>query len=359
MRISRILPTYSLVLMTMFLFVLGPTVQAKDRLWQQDFQDLYSEQIDRAVQNGLRWLANHQNEDGSWTNKIGYKLNETVRGKRKHNVGVTAIAGLSFISAGNFPGRGKYGEVVRKALQYVKKCAEKNTGYISCNGSRMYEHGFATLFLAELYGMTGKQHIRKILKRAVRIILDSQNKEGGWRYQPRPNEADISVTVTVMQSLRAAQNVGIYVPSQYIEKAMDYVNNCFRHDGAFYYQTKRMSRTSWALTAAGVVSLQSAGKYESRKVQKGIQWLWKALDSKTRIQWGNYHYFYGHYYTSQALYQAGWNDFQSYYQSFSKEVLRKQNTDGSWLDDVGKPYATAMATLILQLPTRYLPIFQK
>ena len=32
-----------------------------------------------AVENGLRWLAKDQNQDGSWTANIGFKLNSTYR----------------------------------------------------------------------------------------------------------------------------------------------------------------------------------------------------------------------------------------------------------------------------------------
>lgn len=352
-------PSILFLVIPLFLLALAGNTYAKDRLWKKEFDTLYTKNIENSVNKGLEWLAEHQNDNGSWTNKIGYKLNESVEGHKADNVGVTAIAGLSFISAGNFPGQGEYGEVVKKALEYVLSCSDPATGYISCHGSRMYEHGFATLFLAELYGMTGKKKTRRALEKAVQIILDSQNREGGWRYQPRPDDADLSVTVTIVQSLRSAKNVGIYVPGHNIEKAMNYVKKCYRHDGAFYYQTKQMSRASWALTAAGVVSLHSAGHYKTKRVRKGIKWLWNVLNKKGRIQYGDYHYFYGHFYTSQALYQAGWNDFRKYYKELSREFIVNQRPDGSWIDIVGQSFATAMSTLILQLPTRYLPIFQK
>ena len=48
----------------------------------------------------------------------------------------------------------------------------------------MYSHGFGTLFLAEAYGMTHRPEIREKLQKAVRLIIDTQNIEGGWRYQP-------------------------------------------------------------------------------------------------------------------------------------------------------------------------------
>src|SRR5207248_3263029 len=52
----------------------------------------------------------------------------------------------------------------------------------------MYGHGFATLFLGEVYGMVHEKELRQEvhdkLRRAVRLILDGQNVEGGWRNKP-------------------------------------------------------------------------------------------------------------------------------------------------------------------------------
>jgi len=53
----------------------------------------------------------------------------------------------------------------------------------------MYGHGFATLFLGEIYGMTHDDTVKEKLERAVRLIERSQNPEGGWRYQPVPADA--------------------------------------------------------------------------------------------------------------------------------------------------------------------------
>ena len=55
-----------------------------------------------AVDAGLAWLAAQQNENGSWTAKIGYKLNEDYRytAQRGH-VGVAALAGMAFLAGGH------------------------------------------------------------------------------------------------------------------------------------------------------------------------------------------------------------------------------------------------------------------
>ncbi len=70
----------------------------------------------------------------------------------------------------------------------------------------MYSHAFATLFLAEIYGTTQRKDVKTKLKRAIQLLVSSQNREGGWRYQPIPVDADLSVTVSTLQALRKAQD---------------------------------------------------------------------------------------------------------------------------------------------------------
>ena len=52
------------------------------------------EQTD-AVERGLEWLAANQQPDGSWTGKVGYKLNNgyEVWNHNAGHLGVTSLAG--------------------------------------------------------------------------------------------------------------------------------------------------------------------------------------------------------------------------------------------------------------------------
>ena len=48
-----------------------------------------------------------------------------------------------------------------------------------------------------------------------------------------------------------------------------------------------------------------------------------------------------------------------WYSRIRDELVRGQQADGRWQDLVGPNYATAMACIILQIPYRYLPIFER
>ena len=99
----------------------------------------------------------------------------------------------------------------------------------------MYSHGFGTLFLAEAYGMTHRPEIREKLRKAVQLIIDTQNNEGGWRYQPVKHDADLSVTICQINALRAARNAGLYVPKDTVDACIQYVKQSQNPDGGFRY----------------------------------------------------------------------------------------------------------------------------
>lgn len=320
----------------------------------------FDQEVRRACDRGLAWLASQQQPNGAWRCKIAYKLYDTYEGEDGDDVGVTSLACMAFIGGGNTPDRGKYGKVVAKGLDFVLSCAREEDGYITKNGTRMYSHAFATMFLAEIYGMTKRRDVKEKLRRAVDLIVTAQNKEGGWRYQPIPVDADLSVTVSTVQALRAARNCGIVVPLDTIERAMKYIKGCATRYGFTYQLVNDYSfndtRISYALTACGVVALMTAGIYDSREIRDGMRFL---EEQWRQLRWGKYHYFYGHYYASQAMYMAGPHYWDNYYPRVKREILQGQRPDGSWSDDVGMTYATAMACVVLQMPCEWLPIFQK
>ena len=337
-----------------------------------------SPEQEAAVNAGLAWLANEQQADGSWSCKIGYKVNESYSYDREMgHVGVTSLACIAFLAGGHLPGRGEYGEVVEKGLEFIL-ASVKGDGYISRYGSRMYSHAFATLFLAEIYGMTHRDDVRLNLQKAVDFIVKSQNAQGGWRYEPYAPESDMSIVVCQVLALRAARNIGIRVPKSTVDRAARYVvDSAISEDdvsrrgfmsrrseiGTFHYQRESNSRSSFALTAAGVTALNGLGIYSDEAIQNGLEYLRRNLKSfnSTYGRGGHYFFWYGHYYGVQAMYTAGSPYWEPYFESVRDKLIDMQLEDGSWPNRVGpgKALGTAMAVLILEIPYRYLPIFQR
>jgi hypothetical protein len=195
------------------------------------------------------------------------------------------------------------------------------------------------------------------LARAVRLIVTTQNPEGGWRYQPRASEADISVTICQVMALRAARNAGIYVPNETIDRCVDYVKRSQNADGGFMYMlTGGPSR--FPRSAAGVVALYSAGIYEGDELRKGLEYLSQHPPAAEEFNRDG-HTMYGQYYAVQAMWQAGGEHWKKWYPAVQDVLVRQQQQDGSWQDLICSEYGTAMSCIILQMPNNYLPIFQR
>lgn len=312
-----------------------------------DFQEI-TPQLIEAINHGLAYLATQQRADGSYGHT-----------QFQRHVGVTSIAGLAFMGHGDLPDRGPYGTNVTKALDFVLRSSQPN-GLLAADTSHgpMYGHGFATLFLGEIYGQTQDTRIRETLLKAVRLIINSQNDEGGWRYQPVPDEADISVTICQVKALRSARNAGIKVPKKTIDNAVEYVRKCQNPDGGFRYMLNSGGGSAFPRSAAGVSTLWYAGvNTDDQAVQNGLEYMMRYLPGNTH---NIPHYYYGHYYAAQAMFMAGGEHWKRWYPAIRKELLARQDSrEGSWSGQAGQAYGTGMALIILQMPYRYLPIFQK
>ena len=335
-------------------------------------------EVRESVDRALKYLAESQNPAGFWAQDVGFKLNTdySVMAENEAHVGVTALALIAFLAGGNLPGRGEYGEVLERGIGYLVTRKQLN-GYITDHGSRMYSHAFATLFLAEVYGMTQRQDVRKALQSAVNIIVDSQNREGGWRYKPFARESDMSITVCQVLALRSARNVGIAVPARTVRDAERYVRRSavprreygrgfgsfspYNDGGAFTYQLRGHSRATFPLTAAGVTTLHAAGIYEDPVIDEAFDYLDSQMPDFNRYYFGHYFFYYGHYYAVQAYYTAGGDRFKNYFRTIRDLLLRKQQSNGSWpcTTGPGDAFSTAVSALILQIPYQYLPIFQR
>ncbi|QDU10447.1 prenyltransferase/squalene oxidase repeat-containing protein [Gimesia aquarii] len=312
----------------------------------------YTPQTRVTVKRGLKFLAERQHPDGSFGSGSTFKT----------NVAVTALCGMAFLADGNTPGRGKYGLQVQKAVDFILASC-KPSGYIispdSISHGPMYGHGFATLFLAEVYGMTRSKDVRVKLEKAVELIVKSQNSKGGWRYTPESKDADLSVTVCQIMALRAARNCGIFVSKDVIDRCIDYVKKSQNPDGGFRYQLVRQAVSEFPRSAAGVVALYSAGIYEGAEIQNGLSYLMRHLPNQRYFRGS--HFFYGQYYAVQAMWQAGGQYWGRWYPAIREELISGQMTSGGWRPDSSNciEYSTAMSCIVLQIPRNNIPIFQR
>ncbi len=323
---------------------------------------------------------------------VEMQVQQTGNFGTQYKVASTALSGLALLATGDTWGRGRYSPAIEGAVRYllsdsVRVSVRGKPGHVIFQDTesqgKMHAHGFATLFLAEVYGQTPPQpprdrEIHDALRGAIAASLDAQTDLGGWgycfRHEPGWGDDEASVTITQIQALRAARNAGIYVPADAIVRAVGYVKASMTPAGACRYSltmggAAERNRTSFELTAAAVSTLNASGVYVgagegSKELERGLDYLRKAIRDpghKNPADAASDFYFYGNFYAAQAMYQGSSEDWEFWFPRVRDALLAKQDARGHWDSprNFGQAYATSSALLILQVPRRYLSIFQK
>jgi hypothetical protein len=306
---------------------------------------------EKIIEGAMKYIASKQKSNGSW-GENGMELG--------HPVAITGYALIALQSAGNLPGEGPHGKTVKKGMDYLLNIMGPDGIYgARASGQYMYGHGIATIALGELYGQTLSKAIRSKLERAIKLIIASQNPQGGWRYRPMVRDADISVTVLQVVALRAAKNAGIDVPQRTIDNAVKYVKACHNSSsGGFSYQPG--SSPGFARTAAAIYSLQVCGLYDDPLVLKGSKYLF--ANHRTSQEW----YTYGSFYAAPAQYMIGGETWEKWYKVVGDSVVKNVKKEGSFYrwdakgrSGVGPIFSTAVYTIMLAMPYHYIPLYQR
>lgn len=296
-------------------------------------------QVETMFTKGLRYLSSTQSPDGSWPDRTGTEP------------GVVGLCVMAFLAHGEDPNHGPYAKNISNGVSYILGQQSDNNGYI---GSSMYNHGFATLALAETYGVTHDKRIAPALQKAVELILNAQerNPRGAWRYTPESPDADTTVTGCQLVALFAARNAGIPVPDEALKRGQTFMKRCRSLDGGYGYTSAGSGKPT--LTAIGSLCLSLAKDRDSKGYQASLDYLKKHINYRDR-----YYPYYFEYYMSQALFHADeslWNEWNS---RNIRYLAAAQSRDGSWLGNKGPSFSTAGALLSLALNYRFLPIYEK
>jgi hypothetical protein len=331
----------------------------------------------QALDRGLRWLARNQGPNGNW---------------ESNDLGLVSLGALAFLADGHTPGRGEYGEVVEKALDYVLRNA-KPSGLLNIADAHrdMYNHGLSTFVLGQAYGMTNDPRFGPVLDRALKLIANTQCDDGGWRYEARRDKRgnDLSLAVMQAKALRSAVDSGLEVPPEVIDLAIKGVRAHYTPKGIGRGKKPQDERTlrqlpgqftytpggnaTTAMAACGVVCLQEFGQYDDWRIGKSMEAVRdavKKVDKKPgagKLPLDAYTL----YYVGQALYQVGGKTWSESYPILRDALVLGQTRnekdprlDGMWRgarverrpDEL---YGTAVGCFILAMPNRYLPILQE
>ena len=329
-----------------------------------------------ALKRGIEWLARNQGPQGNW---------------QSNDLGLVGLGALAFLANGHLPGRGRYGDVVERALDYVIRNA-KPSGLLNIADPQrdMYNHGLATFVLGQAHGMTGDPRISRVLEQALKLIANTQARDGGWDYRARQQGYghDLSLVVMQAKALRSAVDSGLEVRRDVIQLAIRSVRQKYRAaNGARSLDDPRIKEGpgqftydghngTTAMAAAGVVCLQEFGQYDDWRIPKNMDIISKAVRNLKPPRQGDGRVAfdaYTLYYVGQALYQVGDKHWETCYPLLRDHLVTSQvrqpgkaDQDGSWRDPRyvtgGRPsqlFGTSVACFLLAIPNRYLPILQE
>ncbi|PCJ58618.1 MAG: hypothetical protein COA79_12730 [Planctomycetota bacterium] len=317
-------------------------------------RDLLTDEVKKMIQMSLSYLADNQSPDGSWSDK-----------QFPNNTGVSSLACLAFMAAGDRPRIGKYGKNLDKGIGFLLQSA-KSGGLIAGAGSSkfspIYEHLYASMALIYAYGEAPwYPHLRKVISKALQVIFQSQRRDGGWRYlASKEGRSDVSVTTTAIWVLRSAKKCGFHVPKKAIASATKLIDQCAKPDGKFHY---RMGGRliSPALAGKCIVSLMSSGRLDHPLIaitRDEIAFDFKRYSVKDL---GARRYAVHNIFSaSVGMYPCGDEYWVPWFKKSTAVLKSLQRKNGEFFDDFQNTiYPTAFAVITLQAPLGYLPIYER
>ncbi len=321
---------------------------------------------EHAVGLALKWLAEHQMPDGGWNfdhaqcKGCGGKCSGRGSLPQARNA-ATGLALLPFLGAGQTHITGQYKKEVKEGLYYLKRrmVSSKRGGSLIEPGGQMYAHGIASIALCEAYAMTRDEALRPPAQEAIDFICFAQDEVGGgWRYQPR-TRGDTSILGWQVMALKSGHMAYLRVPSSTVRGAYKFLDSVEADSGSQYGYTGPGTGRG-ATTAIGLLCRMYLGwKQDEPALVRGVQLLGERGPSTSDM--------YYNYYATQVMSHMGGPLWEDWNKVMRDELVAAQATAGhergSWYMNSrhggqgGRVYCTSMATMILEVYYRHMPIY--
>ncbi len=337
-----------------------------------------STDTEKAVSLALKWLAMHQDpQSGAWTlaHSVVCKGQCDHPGKRQGSVNAaTGLALMCYLGAGQTHKEGEYKETVFKGLSFLISNMKFQNGrgswYVGDGGKGlddMYAHGIASIVMCEAYGMTKDPALHDAAQAGINFLGYAQNgATGGWHYAPQ-GQGDTSVVGWQMMALKSGAMSGFAIDLDVVRKANYFLDQMAFDEGASYHYDFRTKRENAgynpSTTACAVLCRMYSGMPKDHpSIQAAVAKFSKAGPSKTNT--------YYNYYATQVLKQVGGKDWEAWNVRMREQLLSSQTTSGhaagSWYwddghstDSAGRLYTTCMATMMLEVYYRYMPLYSE
>lgn len=345
----------------------GRSLVTKSKLLEQEGGNESSE---KAVLTSLKWLAAHQMPNGSWN--FNHATCPTCLGQCRntgtmvdaHNA-ATALALLPFLGGGNTHKTGRYKSTVQGGLSYLishMRISPQGGALNEPGSGQMYSHGLAAVALCEAYALTHDKELLGPAQLALNFISYAQDPVGGgWRYEPH-QAGDTSMVGWQLMALKSGYMANLRIPPLTIRRAYGYLDGVQSNEGSSYGYSKA-GTGSEATTAIGLLCRMYLGwKKDNPALERGV----KAL-SNSGPAGANMYY---NYYATQVMRHWEGEEWANWNRQMRDQLVHAQakqgHEEGSWFTGSGdmgaatggRLYCTAMATMILEVYYRHLPLYR-
>ncbi len=184
-----------------------------------------------SVEIALKWLAEHQRGDGSWSFDLeldpceGRCQNSKDAGDTPTPAsGATGLALLAFLGAGYTHHAGPYTDNVRRGIYYLRGVASESQFGFDWQQGSMYGHGIALMALSEALSMTRTEDgmydsdLHQLVLRGADFTDTAQHANGSWGYIPG-SPGDTTLTGWQVLSLVAAKRNGAILRTDTLSRA--------------------------------------------------------------------------------------------------------------------------------------------
>lgn len=343
------------------------SVAAKSEMLEQFGGNASSE---KSVAMALKWIAGHQASNGSWS----FAHSQFCRGQCKEDGskfkavnGATAMALLPFLGAGQTHLQGQYKTTIKNGLAFLITNMKVTPGefptgsWNEADGS-MYSHGLAAITICEAYAMTRDPDLLQPAQLAINYLVYAQDERGGgWRYGPK-QPGDTSVVGWCLMALKSGSMGNLAIPPSTFRGASGFLDFVSTNNGAYYGYDKPTANIEarQATIAVGLLCRMYLGWSKDHEgLKAGIQYLDKRGPSINDL--------YYSYYATQVMRHHGGPEWEKWNARMRDQLINIQVNEGhaagSWFTsgghgkDGGRLYATSLATMILEVYYRHMPLY--
>ena len=353
-----------------------------NRVWAEEWR----EEVRISYDEGLRWLVDNQNDNGSWGGSqwTGGVDSDPVPGAfQSFDVAVTAMC-LEAI----FPLREQenFQEAVQKATNFLKQEFPQLRRPHPRHLPNIWGYCYGIQVLAKIVKEAEEEEekwAREEMKRLMKGLELFEVVGGGWFYYANsatrtPDAPSASfVNAAVLVALWRAKEVGVEIDEKLVARALKATLLQRKPDSSYLYSARtpldRRAAMKPINRKAGSLGRSQAGNYalylwgeEAVTSKVMTEWIGYLLDRQGWLDMGRkrpipheshaevagYFYYFGHYYGALCLSEIQVERRSELQKDLAGVLTTRQEEDGSWFDyplySYHKPYGTAFAVMSLR-----------